>query len=198
MVDQGNGEALISGTPTATGTASLAVTPPMASPRTPRRRSPSSWAAPGDDQQQLDHLRGVGCGIHLHRLGVPGPFVGETGALPAGITWTDNGNGTATLAGSPDAVTSPTAYPVTIQATDGPRSSSRSLTVAPAPTSGGTIPPVGTPPWSPADTRTHLGPGGWGPLGRHPGRPGLLGRRNQRSVTPSGVATNYGSMAGPS
>ena len=30
--------------------------------------------------------------------GIPTPALSETGALPAGVTFTDNGNGTATLA----------------------------------------------------------------------------------------------------
>ena len=42
----------------------------------------------------------------------------ETGALPAGVTFTDNGDGTATLAGTPAAGTGGT-YPFTITATNG-------------------------------------------------------------------------------
>ena len=41
----------------------------------------------------------------------------KTGALPGGVTFTDNGNGTATLAGTPD-VGSGGTYPVTITATN--------------------------------------------------------------------------------
>ena len=33
--------------------------------------------------------------------GVPAPAITEAGALPAGVTFTDNGNNTATLAGTP-------------------------------------------------------------------------------------------------
>lgn len=40
-----------------------------------------------------------------------------TGTLPAGVTWTDNGDGTATLAGTPAAGTGAT-YPVTITSTN--------------------------------------------------------------------------------
>jgi hypothetical protein len=32
--------------------------------------------------------------------GAPAPAISETGALPAGLSWTDNGNGTATIAGT--------------------------------------------------------------------------------------------------
>src|SRR5208282_19352 len=49
--------------------------------------------------------------------GQPTPSLTETGALPTGVTFTDNGNGTATLAGTPGAGTGGT-YPITIKATN--------------------------------------------------------------------------------
>jgi hypothetical protein len=63
-----------------------------------------------------------------------------TGTLPAGVTFTNNGNGTATLAGTPGAGTGG-AYPITINASKGvgaPAVQSFTLTVnqAPAITSG--------------------------------------------------------------
>jgi uncharacterized repeat protein (TIGR01451 family) len=51
-------------------------------------------------------------------LGTPTPSISESGALPSGVTFTDNGDGTATLAGTPDPGTGGT-YPVTIGATNG-------------------------------------------------------------------------------
>ncbi len=50
--------------------------------------------------------------------GVPTATISETGALPSGVTFTDNGNGTATLAGTPAAGTGGT-YPITITAANG-------------------------------------------------------------------------------
>ena len=50
--------------------------------------------------------------------GSPPCTVSETGALPPGLTWTDNGDGTATIAGTPAANTGG-AYPITINATNG-------------------------------------------------------------------------------
>jgi len=50
--------------------------------------------------------------------GVPTPSVSETGALPAGVTFTDNGNGTATLSGTPALATVGT-YPLSFKATNG-------------------------------------------------------------------------------
>ncbi len=49
--------------------------------------------------------------------GFPTPSVIEVGALPAGVSFTDNGNGTATLAGTPAAGTSGT-YSLTVEATN--------------------------------------------------------------------------------
>ena len=50
--------------------------------------------------------------------GVPNCALSEKGALPPGVTFTDNGDGTATLAGTPAAGSSGT-YPFTITATNG-------------------------------------------------------------------------------
>jgi hypothetical protein len=72
--------------------------------------------------------------------GAPTPSVTQTGALPGGLTFVDNGNGTATLSGTPSAGTAGS-YPLTITATNGigtPATQSVTLTVnqAPAITSG--------------------------------------------------------------
>jgi large repetitive protein len=50
--------------------------------------------------------------------GFPAPTLSSSGALPAGVTFTDNGNGTATLAGTP-APGSGGTYPLTISAANG-------------------------------------------------------------------------------
>jgi hypothetical protein len=57
----------------------------------------------------------------------------ETGALPSGVTFTNNLNGTAGLAGTPAAATN-ASYPLTITASNGTQSVSQSftLTVSPA------------------------------------------------------------------
>jgi hypothetical protein len=47
--------------------------------------------------------------------GSPKPTLSESGALPAGLTFVDNGDGTATLAGTPSAGTEGS-YPFTITA----------------------------------------------------------------------------------
>ena len=50
--------------------------------------------------------------------GSPTAALTESGALPSGVTFTDNGNGTATLAGMPAAGTAGS-YPITITASNG-------------------------------------------------------------------------------
>src|SRR5207248_957183 len=50
--------------------------------------------------------------------GSPTPTLTESGALPAGVTFVNNGNGTATLSGSPAAATQGT-YALTLTAANG-------------------------------------------------------------------------------
>ncbi len=66
--------------------------------------------------------------------GSPTPAITESGALPNGVTLTDNHNGTATLAGSP-ASGSNASYPITITATGAgtPANQSFTLNVLPQP-----------------------------------------------------------------
>lgn len=54
--------------------------------------------------------------------GFPSPSLSESGALPAGVTFTDNGDGTATLAGTPASGTA-NSYPLLITASNGVGSS---------------------------------------------------------------------------
>jgi outer membrane protein assembly factor BamB len=54
----------------------------------------------------------------VRATGVPVPSLGETGPLPAGVSFTDNGDGTATVAGTAATGTLGT-YPVTITADNG-------------------------------------------------------------------------------
>jgi subtilase family serine protease len=66
--------------------------------------------------------------------GTPTPTLAVSGTLPSGVTFTDNGNGTATLAGTPASGTAAT-YPLTITASNGvapDASQSFTLTVNPA------------------------------------------------------------------
>ena len=58
--------------------------------------------------------------------GSPAPSLTESGALPSGVTFTDNGNGTATISGIPATVGS---YRIVITATNGSGSASESFTL---------------------------------------------------------------------
>jgi len=60
--------------------------------------------------------------------GAPTPAITETGALPAGVTLTDNGNGTATIAGTPQ-TGSGGSYPITVNATNSVGGASQSFTL---------------------------------------------------------------------
>lgn len=54
----------------------------------------------------------------IYTTGAPTPAITETGALPSGLTLTDNGNGTATISGT-SATGSGGSYPITISAANG-------------------------------------------------------------------------------
>ncbi|MBN9618414.1 MAG: hypothetical protein J0H43_01570, partial [Actinobacteria bacterium] len=86
--------------------------------------------------------------------GFPAPALSESGALPSGVTFTDNGGGTATLAGTPAAGTAGT-YPITITAHNGIGTDATqdfTLTVSVAPQ---TITFTSTPPTSPVVGQTY-------------------------------------------
>jgi hypothetical protein len=60
--------------------------------------------------------------------GFPRPVLVQGGALPTGVTWTDNGDGTGTLAGTPAAGTGGT-YALTFTATNGSGSAVQNFTL---------------------------------------------------------------------
>jgi len=89
--------------------------------------------------------------------GSPSPAITGTGdALPTGVTFTDNKDGTATLAGTPAAGTAKS-YAITIKADNGvgtAATQSFTLTVAAAPSESTTIPPTTTPTTTPVAPTT--------------------------------------------
>lgn len=58
--------------------------------------------------------------------GFPAPGITETGALPAGLTFTNNGDGTATFAGTP---TAPGVYSLALKASNAAGSAQQTLTI---------------------------------------------------------------------
>ncbi|HEY3607596.1 MAG TPA: putative Ig domain-containing protein, partial [Pseudonocardiaceae bacterium] len=147
FTDRGDGTATITGTPasgtggsypltlTATstaGTASQSVT--LANAEAPSITSPST----------AGFTVGTAGTYTVTTTGYPAATITETGALPAGLSFVDKANGTATVAGTPAAGTAGT-YPVTISATNSSGSTATlQLTVTvvnsagPVITSGGT------------------------------------------------------------
>jgi hypothetical protein len=61
---------------------------------------------------------GVAKTFTVQSTGIPTPSITETGALPSGMSFTDNGNGTATLAGTPASGSAGT-YVLSITASNG-------------------------------------------------------------------------------
>ena len=62
--------------------------------------------------------QGVPDSFTVTTMGTPTASISETGALPSGVTFTDNSNGTATLAGTPASGTTGT-YSLTVTASNG-------------------------------------------------------------------------------
>jgi YVTN family beta-propeller protein len=66
----------------------------------------------------LVFIEGVVGSSTITASGVPTPHFTETGALPMGVTFVDNGDGTATLSGMPDSATVGNTYTFTVRATN--------------------------------------------------------------------------------
>ncbi|HST47479.1 beta strand repeat-containing protein [Jatrophihabitans sp.] len=139
FTDNGDGTATLAGTPTASGAFPITIT--------------ASNGATTDATQSfmltVTELPTITSADHASFiLGTAGSFtvtttagypvattITKTGSLPSGVSFTDNGDGTATLAGTPAAGTAGS-YPLTISATNsaGTRQQSFTLTVTEAPT----------------------------------------------------------------
>jgi hypothetical protein len=168
------GTDLISGTPTATGTTTVAITAANGiSPNATQTliievSSPPAITSAASDSVGMDQA------FHftVATTGFPVPSLGWVGTLPAGVSFTDNGNGTATLSGTPP-TTGATHLTFEAANANGEVSQAFTLTVA---------------------TATNLGAGN-----RLTATPDGLG---YWIVTPSGsiadygTAANYGSEAG--
>ncbi len=81
---------------------------------------PDRRRGPGHHLDEQHHFHG-GVAGHLHRDHRPAtrrPPSPKSGSLPTGVTFTDNGDGTATLAGTPSAGTRGS-YAITLKASNG-------------------------------------------------------------------------------
>ncbi|HEV8403494.1 MAG TPA: Ig-like domain-containing protein [Candidatus Limnocylindrales bacterium] len=122
FTDQGDGTAILSGTPASgtggdyalTVTASNGVAPDAHQSFTLHVASPPAITS-------ADHTTftvGSAGTFTVTTTGAPAPALSESGSLPAGVTFVDNGNGTATLSGTPAAGSSGP-YTLTISAANG-------------------------------------------------------------------------------
>jgi hypothetical protein len=139
FTNNGNGTATLAGTPGAGtgGTYSLTITASngVGSPATQSFTLTVNQAPAITSAASTTFTVGSAGTFTITSTGFPAPAITSASALPGGVTLTDNGNGTATLAGTPGAGTGGT-YPLTISASNGigtAASQSFTLTVNQAP-----------------------------------------------------------------
>jgi hypothetical protein len=116
----GTGTLTISGTPTATGIETFTITATNGAGQTATQnftltvdQAPAFTSA-----NNTTFTVGTAGTFTLTSTGFPTASLSETGALPSGVTFVNNGNGTATLAGTPGAGTGG-AYNITVTAQNG-------------------------------------------------------------------------------
>ena len=128
FTDNGNGAALLSGTPTATGTSSLAIKASNGvSPDATQTYTVVVGQAPAfTSAASATASVGSPFSFKVTTSGYPAPSFGWSN-VPAGLTFTDNGDGTATLAGTP---TTAGTYAMALSAASGYGTAQQTLTVA--------------------------------------------------------------------
>ncbi|MGD0245247.1 MAG: putative Ig domain-containing protein [Streptosporangiaceae bacterium] len=151
LTDNGDGTATLAGTPAAGSNGSYPITITAANGGSPNATQSfaitvnAALTAPViTSTGAATFTEGTQATFPVTTTGNPTAAITESGALPSGVTLTDGGNGTATLAGTP-AAGSKGSYPITITAANGVGSNatqSFTITVNPAPaapviTSGG-------------------------------------------------------------
>ncbi len=137
FTDNGNGTATLAGTPTTPGTYAMALSAVNSYGTAQQTLTVTVTQAPAiTSVGSATFTAGAGETFMVTTAGSPTPAITESGALPSGVTFTDNGNGTATLTGT--ATTgSEGSYPLTINAANGvapDATQSFTLTVDAAPT----------------------------------------------------------------
>ena len=104
FIDNGSGTAVLSGTPTSTGTTSVTVTATNGvSPAASQTLTVIVGQAPAfTSADSASATVGSPLTMTVSTTGYPTPSIGASG-LPTGFTLVDNGNGTATISGTPTA-----------------------------------------------------------------------------------------------
>jgi hypothetical protein len=144
FADNGDGTATISGTPakSAVGAYTLTLTAKSSAGTVTQTFTLTITKAPVIKKipTTTAHV-GVALNLAITASGYTTPAITESGALPSGLSFTDNGNGTATITGTP-AAGSGGSYPITITATNQLGTTSQTFTLnvdeAPAITSADT------------------------------------------------------------
>ena len=137
FTDNGDGTVTLAGTPTTAGSYAIPLTATNAYGSVQQTLTVTIEQAPAiTSASSATFTVGTAGSLSVTTTGSPAAAITESGALPSGVTFIDNGNGTATLAGTPAAGTSGS-YPVTITAANGVGSNATqgfTLTVNAAPT----------------------------------------------------------------
>ncbi len=122
FVDDGDGTATLAGTPAAGTTGGYAITITANNGVSPNATQGFILSVSGPPTitsgDATSFVEGQAGSFTVTSTGPPTAALTETGNLPSGVTFTDNGNGTATLAGTPAAGTHG-AYSLTITADNG-------------------------------------------------------------------------------
>ena len=103
FVDNHNGTATLGGTPTASGGFSISITAQngIGTQATQAFTLTVNQAPAITSANNTTLTAGTSGSFTVTTTGYPAPSLSETGALPAGVTFADNHNGTGTLAGTP-------------------------------------------------------------------------------------------------
>jgi len=122
FVNNGNGTATLSGTPAAgtggTYTFTITASNGVGTPASQSFTLKVNQAPAITSSNNTTFRVGRAGSFTVTTRGTPVPTLTETGTLPNGVTFVDNGNGTATLSGTP-ASGSSGSYPLTITASNG-------------------------------------------------------------------------------
>jgi large repetitive protein len=122
FTDNGNGTATLAGTPAAGTSGVYPLTIGASNNVSPAASQSFTLTVDGaptiTSANNTTFAEGSAGSFTVTTAGLPAPALSETGTLPSGVTFSDNGNGTATLAGTPAAGTS-NVYVVTITASNG-------------------------------------------------------------------------------
>nr|AUN36709.1 hypothetical protein [uncultured bacterium] len=120
FTDNHNGTATLAGTPSANVTSSLQITANNGiSPNATQAFTFTASPGPAITSAAVTTFKvGTAGTFTITTAGTPAPTITESGALPAGVTFVNNGNGTAKLSGTPAAGTGGT-YNLTLTAQNG-------------------------------------------------------------------------------